>query len=404
MKKRQVGGLDIFSIIIIVSLTVFLGFYLSYYTLCRWYIRKKKAPHETRFREEELPRVSIIIPVYNEAKVLASKFDSLRKLNYPKDKLEIVYVDGGSTDESVNLIRSYGKDMGFECKVVLQGSRMGFNSAVREGFYQTTGVIILVTGAETLFDSEALSIIVQHFADETIGAVTGRQVISNLDEGFSPKMEVAYRSLYDFVREAESVMDSPFDIKGEISAARRIVYLHLVQNKELFNRGCIDCCISFQAKIDGYRTIYEPNAFYYEISPSSLRESLRQTTRRATTLIQNMIVFKSLILNRIYGLFGLVIMPAHFLMLTLLPLLFALGSIGLIVSILLNPSYISIIAFGLGIFSVAASSRVRAFVKTQLVLIPAVVGLVSMDTQKFKRLESTRSVESPTAALSVKKS
>ena len=377
---------------------------MSYYALCRWYIRKKKAPPETRFKEEELPRVSVIIPVYNEAKVLASKFDSLGKLNYPKDKLEIVYVDGGSTDESVEMIRSYGKDLGFECKVVLQGSRMGFNSAVRAGFSQTTGDIIFITGAETQFDSEVLRVVVQHFVDETIGAVTGRQVISNRDKGFSPKMEVAYRSLYDFVREAESGMDSPFDLKGEISAARKSVLLHLVQKKALLNRGCIDCCFSFQAKIDGYRTIYEPNAFYYEFSPGSLRESLRQTTRRATTLIQNMIVFKSMILNKNYGLFGLVIMPAHFLMLTLLPLLFVLGSIGLIVSVLLEPSYISIIVLGLGVFSVVASSRVRAFVKIQLVLIPAIVGLVSMDTQKFKRLESTRSVQSTTAAFSVDKS
>ncbi|MCJ7633319.1 hypothetical protein MUP77_13145 [Candidatus Bathyarchaeota archaeon] len=131
---------------------------------------------------------------------------------------------------------------------------------------------------------------------------------------------------------------------------------------------------------------------------------MRQTTRRATTLIQNMIIFRNMILNRNYGLFGLVIMPAHFLMLTLLPLLFALGSIGLIVSVLLDPSYISIIALSVGLLSVVASSRIREFVKTQLVLIPAVVGLVFMDTQKFKRLESTRSVQSTTAASSVDKS
>ncbi len=199
-------------------------------------------------------------------------------------------------------------------------------------------------------------------------------------------------------------MDSTFDIKGEISAARRIVCLHLVQNKALLNRGCIDCCLSFQAKIDGYRTIYEPNAFYYEFSPKSLRESLRQTTRRATTLIQNMIVFKSMILNRKCGLFGLLIMPTHFLMLTLLPLLLALGSIGLTISVLLDPSYISIIVLSVSILSVVASSRVRAFFKTQLLLIPAVFGLVFMESQKFKRLESTRLVQSTTVASSVDKS
>ncbi|MCJ7633318.1 glycosyltransferase [Candidatus Bathyarchaeota archaeon] len=221
---------NIFSIIVTVSLTVFFGFYVSYYALCTYYAHKEKVPIKTHFEEKELPRISIIIPVYNEAKVLASKFDSLGKLNDPRDKLEVVYVDGGSTDESEDMIRSHGRISGIEYKVVLQGARMGFNSAVRGGFSETTGDVIFITGAETQFDSEALRVTVQHFADETVGAVTGRQVISNVNDGFSPKLEVAYRSLYDFVREAESSMDSPFDIKGEISAARRTVCLHLVQN------------------------------------------------------------------------------------------------------------------------------------------------------------------------------
>ncbi len=69
------------------SLTIFVGFYASYYALCKWYIHRGKAPLETHFEEEELLRVSIIIPVYNESKVLANEVESLAKLDYPKNKL-----------------------------------------------------------------------------------------------------------------------------------------------------------------------------------------------------------------------------------------------------------------------------------------------------------------------------
>ncbi len=99
----------------------------------------------------------------------------------------------------MDIIRSSARCLGIECKVVLQGARIGFNSAVREGFHQTTGDLIFITGTEIQYDSEAIRFIVQHFVDETVEAVTGGPVISNRDEGFSPKMEVAYRSLYDFV-------------------------------------------------------------------------------------------------------------------------------------------------------------------------------------------------------------
>lgn len=383
--------LQILMNVVIVALAIFAGFYFFYYAICLRYIKIHNPRKPQRFKKESFPNVSIIIPLYNEANVLTRRIENLETLHYPRDKLEIVFVDGGSNDGSPDLIKKLTKKSKLFIKLICQGCRKGFNSAVIEGFAETTGDIICITGAETEYDPNALDAMVQHFADPRIGAVTGKQMIKNVDDGFSPKLEVAYRGLYDLVREAESHIDSPFDIKGEICAARRSVVKNLVENGELSNKGCIDACFSFQARKDGYKTVYEPNAVYFELSPRSIRDSFKQQIRRATTLIQNMMAFKDMILNKKYGAFGLFIMPAHFLMLIILPFVFLVGVTGVAVVIALNLSnYFLLAIMSIILFITLLSSRLQAFLKTQIVLIIATLGLLGIDTQKFERLASTR--------------
>jgi cellulose synthase/poly-beta-1,6-N-acetylglucosamine synthase-like glycosyltransferase len=320
------------------------------------------------------------------------KIKNLQELNYPKNKFEVVFVDGGSTDGTADLIEELAKESELSVKIVRQGARKGFNNAVIEGFAQTSGDIICITGAETEYDPEALKIMVKVFNDPRIGAVTGKQKIKNIREGFSPKLEGAYRSLYDFIREAESSMDSPFDIKGEISAARRDVVAKLVKNSYLPQKGCIDCCISFQARMDGYKTVYAPEATYSELSPKTIKESFKQQIRRAVTLMENMLAFKNMIFDKKFGTFGMLIMPAHFLMLNILPFILLIGSVGLILLAVLNPSNYLVLAFiCLILLATMLSKHLQAFLKTQLVLIVATLKLlIGTETQRFEKISTTR--------------
>jgi len=383
--------LEILMIVVSSFVAIFVGFYLSYYAICWFYIRKKNLTIQAD-SNNSLPKVSIIVPVFNEVNVLEDRIENFNKLKYPKDKLELVFVDGGSTDGSIQLLKDLTKQSELSIKTLFQGQRKGFNSAVREGFAVTTGDIICITGAETEYDPEALNMMMRHFKDPTIGAVTGKQRIKNVNDGFSPKLEIAYRDLYDFVREGESCIDSPFDLKGEISVARREIVKALVENPNLLQKGCIDACFSFQGRLDGYKTVFEPRAVYYELSPKSMRDSFKQQTRRAATLIENMLAFKNMIFRKEFEAFGMLIMPAHFLMLIVLPYFLVFAAIGIVISAVLNPSnllFLSLLIVGL--ISIFVSRRVKAFVKTQLVLIVTTLKLLKgVETQKFERLQSAR--------------
>jgi len=379
-------------IITIASIALFVGFYASYYITCFIYVKKKSAFDDSNFQEENLPIVSFIVPVYNEAKIMQRKIENLQKIDYPSNKLEVVFVDGGSKDGTVEKIESSSKTFSYSQKIVKQGSRKGFNSAVVEGFLQTTGEIILITGAETEYAPDAVRVIVDHFANPKVGAVNGTMKINNVNAGSSTQIEESYRSLYDFVREAEGKIDSPFDIKGEIAATRRSICQHIVNKEGILRKGCIDACFSFQASEEGYRTVYEPRAVYSEPAPETMRDSFKQQIRRGATLIENMLSYKNMILSRKYGKFGLVIMPAHFLMLIVLPFFCFISVAGILLLTAFAPlNYFLISAIILCLIGLIFSRTVQAFAKVQLVLIFAVFRVLhGIDNQKFERLSSVR--------------
>jgi cellulose synthase/poly-beta-1,6-N-acetylglucosamine synthase-like glycosyltransferase len=376
-----------------ISLIVFAGFYAAYYLICYFYKQKPKEKIcASSCKKTELPKVTLIVPVFNENRILEKKIMNLQKLVFPKDKLEIVFVDGGSTDGSLETIKDAMKRVNLNIKLIEQGRRMGFNKAVIDGFNKSTGDIIFIPGAETMYAPGTLTCMVQPFLDERIGAVNGRQIIENLNDGLSPKLEHAYRNAQDFIREAEDNMDTLFDVKGEIVAGRRAVCEKLVTNSEFRNKGCIDACFFFQARKDGYSTVYKPNAVYYELSPRSFNASFKQRYRRAATLIQNMLIFKDMIFNRKYGLFSNLIMPAHFLMLIVLPYLFFSGLISfLILQVAYFPNYVYLAILALGAALLSFSKTFQTFCQLQLVLVASHIKmLLGVETQKFEKIESTR--------------
>lgn len=385
--------MSILELIVIGSATVFFGFYVVYFLICLRYYRLNVTGEVFSFSETQLPKVSIIVPVYNESKMVESRIENFSEFAYPMNKFEVVFVDGGSNDGTLEKIESHAEGLSFELKIVKQGSRKGFNSAVIEGFNQTTGDIIFITGAETKYERNAVRLIIDHFADPRVGAVNGTMRLSNSKEGNSTKIEAAYRTLYDFIREAESKIDIPFDIKGEIVAARRAIYQRLVDRTDMLRKGSIDFACHYQAKKDGFHTVYEPLAVYYEPVATSLHDSFKQMIRRAAVMIENMLAFKELILRRKYGKFGTLILPAHLLMLIVLPWFFLLFVGGTLLLLLFNPLNYYLIGFVIFAFlAIVGSRKIQAVVKVQISLVLATAKMLKgIETQKFERLSSARS-------------
>ena len=373
---------------------LFGGFYGFYGALCYWYTRKKRRLAIEAIADDA-PKLTVIVPTYNEESVVGSRIDNFRSLRYPRNRLQLVFVDGASTDATAEIIeRMKGDDL--DLVLLKQTEREGFNRAVMEGFKASTGTIISITGAETEFRSDALLQMAKHFSRPEVGAVTGRMLIRNT-QVLAGKLEVAYRDLYDLMRTGESYIDSCFDIKGEMCAARREVVERILARKKIATEGSVDTCFAFQSRVMGLKVVYEPEAVYYEDAASVMSESFQQTIRRGDVHIEAMSLYKEMYFNPSLGIFGLLIAPAHLAMVEILPLIFGLHIFSLAFLLMVNP--LNALAIALLVTELGAlilSKHIQAFAKIQLSLIGALIrSLIGWKTfgSAHTRLKSTRQTE-----------
>jgi cellulose synthase/poly-beta-1,6-N-acetylglucosamine synthase-like glycosyltransferase len=296
----------------------------SLYALFR--LKSSKADFDERsFDIKDFPRVSLIVCTYNEEKTIEKKWENLVSLRYPRDRLEVVFVDS-SEDSTFEKIRAFSEKGLFDVKVVRQFPRKGLASALNLGYSVATGDVVIKSDSDMLFDADAVLWIVRCFSDQKVGAVTGRVEILN-----NCGIERAYRKIFESNRLFETVVDSTY-LFNPIAAFRR----ELIEQIDPTS-SADDAELALAIRKKGFRTVYCPQAVCYETTPESLLARLRQKSRRAQGHIRLCLKNVRLLFNIKYGRFGTFIFPMNFFMIVLEPILILLSVIFLIMSLFTNP-------------------------------------------------------------------
>jgi cellulose synthase/poly-beta-1,6-N-acetylglucosamine synthase-like glycosyltransferase len=369
--------LNFIEIIMWASFLIVLLFYIGYF-LILYFSHNRVRNYEGSLKCFNFPTVSLIVPVYNEEKIIAKKIQNIEELNYPNEKIEVVFVDGHSTDRTSAIIKNQMQKCKKFIKLIEQRKREGYTRGITEGIANSKGEVIVMTDAGAYHDPDALKHLIKHFENPLVGAVTGKEIVIGNEGKLGPELEKTYRSFYDFMREAETTFDSTPDSKGEILAVRRDICESLATKIQNTPNASFDSCVPYQAKIMGYKTVYDPQAKYYEYAPASVMDRMKQQIRRATVLIGALIMFRQMFLKRKYGKFGTIIMPAHFIMLCLLPWIFLLGVSCLLILTLINPiGVIPLWIVAIGMVAVSRKSRVflLSFIQSQIALVIAIFRL-----------------------------
>jgi glycosyltransferase involved in cell wall biosynthesis len=371
-------------------LIVFL-FYIYYFLLLYSYHRK--AQRNKQSFEFIYPTISLIVPVYNEERIIAKKLQNIEELNYPREKLQVLFVDGHSTDETPEIIGKHAIEHN-NVRVIKQDKREGYTYGVIQGVVSSSGEIVVITDAAAYHDSDAIRHLVKHFRDCRVGAVTGKEIVLTEDGKLAPKLEASYRGFFEFMSEAETQIDSTLEPRGEILAIKRDICKSIIKRLELSPNASFDSCVPFQAKLMGYRTVYEPQAKYKEYPPISFMDRMRQQTRRATVRIGALFLYKEMLLARKYGKFGLLIMPSHFIMHCILPWLFFLGCGSLLVLTALLPVktlLLWIIALGTIVATRKSRYFLISFIQSQAALVSGIFRLATRRESLFiATIPSTR--------------
>ena len=144
-----------------------------------------------------LPKISIIIPAKNEEKLIRNCLSSLQALDYPKEKLEIIVVDGLSTDHTMDVAREMGA-------IVLRNGKQTVSPGRNLGFENAKGELIAFTDADCIVDKQWLASSIKYFEKEEVACVGG----PNLTPGDES----------DFGKAVGFVFDQPIFAAGSIHA------------------------------------------------------------------------------------------------------------------------------------------------------------------------------------------
>jgi cellulose synthase/poly-beta-1,6-N-acetylglucosamine synthase-like glycosyltransferase len=365
-----------------------------YGTLVIYYGRKKLRVISASNQSSYEPAISIVFPTHNEKEVIAARIESLLSLDYPREKMEVIFVDD-SDDSTADIIESYARNSS-AIRLIRFPKRMGYTRSVVAGCKASQGEIIILAETGAMMNRDTIRRLVENFADPNIGVVTGQDLILNTDEDVG-RSEQWYQRIYNLVRTAETNMDSTFYIKGEAAAFRGDL---IRDSNELENcpadTGTADTAIALIARKNGFRVTYDSRVKFSEYAPSTHRERVRQKVNRGANLIKILWHFRSMFFKPKYGKFGMITLPVNFALLAVAPVMSLVGIATFAVMTLFNPNlYLPVWLLAIGILLVATVFNRPATITVFEFECSLIKGLVEImflkkDHDKLERIASTR--------------
>ncbi len=176
---------------------------------------------------DKLPSCAVIVPAYNEGDHVLATLKSILDGDYPPEKLEIIAVNDGSTDDTLKWINHAAEHSGGRIKVIDLPINSGKRKAMYEGFKASTGDILVTVDSDSLIGKETLRRLLSPLAeDETVGGVAGNVGIINMDGGLCPRiLDVNFAFSFDLSRAAQSAVRAVFCSPGALTACRRSVVM-----------------------------------------------------------------------------------------------------------------------------------------------------------------------------------
>jgi biofilm PGA synthesis N-glycosyltransferase PgaC len=172
-----------------------------------------------------LPLVSVVMVVHDEEKTLPSKLRNLAALNYPPDRVEFVVVSDGSGDATEQILSEASKDP--RVHVLMFAERKGKASRLNDALAVACGEIVLFVDARQEIERDALRLLMEDFAEDAVGCVSGELMLGDAALGEEGKGMGMYWRVEKKIRELESVSGSVVGATGALYAARRALLVRI---------------------------------------------------------------------------------------------------------------------------------------------------------------------------------
>lgn len=255
----------------------FVGYGIVLYVLVKLK-RLIKPPYPISDESAIYPTVTVLVAAYNEADIIGAKISNTLALDYPEERLQLIFITDGSTDETPGIV-------GANTRVMLlhQPERGGKMAAIKRAMEHVTGAITVFTDGNTFLNPEAIKQLVKHYQNPKVGAVAGEKRIwvdraadaSAAGEGFYWKYESKLKQL-------DYALYSNVGAAGELFSIRTALYPP-VETDTIID----DHMIAMRIAEKGFIIAYESGAYATETASENTNEELKRKIRIAAGGIQS---------------------------------------------------------------------------------------------------------------------
>lgn len=258
------------------------GIVLYVMVLIKRYFFKNKS---IIYYSDNEPEVTVFIPAYNEKHYVDQKMTNTMRLNYPKDKLKIIWVTDGSNDGTNEMVKKYDNVQLFH-----NSERKGKINAMNRVMPFVDTPLVVFSDANTKLGEDSIRHIVNCFQDTKVGCVSGeKRIISKNVDSAAGAGEGLYWKYESTLKKWDAELYSAVGAAGELFAIRTELYNEVEKDTILD-----DFIISLRVAKKGYTIQYNPEAYAIETASENVSEELKRKIRISAGGIQSVIRMRAL--------------------------------------------------------------------------------------------------------------
>lgn len=292
----------------VANIALFVAVYVEVFFLITFFERRKNIQfREGPFNLKSYPTITVVVPCLNEEKTIAGTAQSLIDLDYPKDKINIILVDDGSTDNTLSIMNQFTSESNIE---VIHNEKNGGGKHIplNIGLAKAEGEFFACLDADSYVKKDTLIRLLSYFEENPCCMAVAPSVITIGPNTFVERAQSAEYMISVYLKKMAGLMGGIHVLPGPFSLFRRKVFVELGEYRH--GHGTEDMEIAFRMQKNCYSIDHCPDAVVYTKTPSTIKKLYKQRIRWLYGFIQLSIEYRRMLFKKKYGNFALFTVPA----------------------------------------------------------------------------------------------
>jgi len=298
----------------------FISIYVQIFFLITFFEKRKTIQYrKEKIKLERYPTITVAVPCWNEQNTVEKTLNSLLELDYPKDKITIIAVDDGSTDETWEVLKKFENHPNIK---ILKKENGGKHTAVNYAIENSDSEFISCLDADSFVEPETLKRMMTYFLkDENTMAVAPSILIKDPKTMTQTLQQVEYNWAV-FMKKVLGMLGGIYVTPGPFSIFRRKVFTDLGLFRKAHNTE--DMEIAFRMQKNHYKIDQCNDAYVYTTGPKNIIALYKQRLRWIYGFTMNTYDYRKILFKKEYGFFSLISVPAGFVSMVAVPYILGL--------------------------------------------------------------------------------